>query len=222
MMSGREGSMTCDEFKRVLPELEGGHSTEQEEHLKTCSLCSELVSDLDAIAQQARLLEDHYEPSERVWNSIERALQQEGLIRQPLPQLVPSAERSPRWRFAWLVPITAGLVAGSVLLVMHQHLANQVARQQPAPTPVVETTAQPVQASAIAADEDQMLTIIAARAPALRAGYESDLRAVNAYIQDAELSARNDPNDQIAQQYLMNAYEQRAMVYEMAMERALP
>lgn len=213
--------MTCDEFKRVLPELEGGHSTEQEEHLKTCSLCSELVSDLDAIAQQARLLEDHYEPSERVWNSIERALQQEGLIRKPRPQPVPSIERSPRWRFAWLVPITAGLVVGSVLFVMHQHVANQVARQQPAP-PVIETIAQPVQASAIAADEDELLKIVAARAPALREGYESDLRAVNAYIRDAELSARNDPSDQIAQQYLMNAYEQRAMVYEMAMERALP
>jgi hypothetical protein len=214
--------MTCDEFERVLPELEGGHNPEQEEHLKTCSSCSELVSDLDTIAQQARLLEDHDEPSERVWNSIEKALQQEGLIRQPRPQLVPSIERSPRWRFAWLVPITAGLVVGSVLLLMHWQLATQVARQQAAAPRVVATTTQPIQASAIAADEDQLLNIIAARAPALREGYESDLRAVNAYIRDAELSARNDPNDQIAQQYLMNAYEQRAMVYEMAMERALP
>lgn len=215
--------MTCDEFKRVLPELEGGHSREREEHLKTCSSCAELVSDLDAIAQEARLLEDHYEPSERVWHSIERALQQEGLIRPPRPQLVPSIQRSPRWRFAWLVPIAAGLVVGSVLLVMHQHLVNEAARQQPA-HPVVQatTTAQPVQASAMAPDEDEMLKMITASAPALRAGYESDLRAVNAYIRDAELSARNDPNDQIAQQYLMNAYEQRAMVYEMAMERALP
>jgi len=214
--------MTCDEFQRVLPELEGGHTTEQEEHLKTCSLCSELVSDLDAIAQQARLLEDHFEPSERVWNSIERALQQEGLIRRPRPQLVASIQHSPRWRFAWLVPITAGLVVGSVLLVMHEHIANQVARQQAAAAPVMATVAQPAEASAMAADEAQLLGMIAARAPTLREGYESNLRAVNAYIHDAELSARNDPNDPIAQQYLMNAYEQRAMVYEMAMERALP
>jgi hypothetical protein len=56
----------------------------------------------------------------------------------------------------------------------------------------------------------------------MRAGYESDLRAVNAYIRDAESSVRDNPNDAIAQQYLMNAYEQRAMVYEMAMNRALP
>jgi hypothetical protein len=213
--------MTCDEFERVLPELEGGHNKEQEEHLKTCSACSDLVSDLNAIAQQARLLTDDHEPSPRVWNSIELALRQEGLIHQPQPQLVPSVASSPRWRFAWLVPITAAFLFGAVLLFMHQHINNQVAQQPSISSPVVETAAQPTQAS-ILADEDQLLKIIAVRAPTLRAGYESDLRAVNAYIRDAELSARNDPNDQIAQQYLMNAYEQRAMVYEMALERALP
>jgi len=214
--------MTCDEFERVLPELEGGHNREQEEHLRTCSACSDLVSDLNAITQQVRLLTDDYEPSPRVWNSIEMALRQEGLIHQPRPQLAPSVAHAPRWRFAWLVPITAALVFGAVLLFMHQHINNQVA-QQSSPSPqVIETAAQPTEASLILPDEDQLLNIIAARAPALRAGYESDLRAVNAYIRDAELSARNDPNDQIAQQYLMNAYEQRAMVYEMALERALP
>jgi hypothetical protein len=48
------------------------------------------------------------------------------------------------------------------------------------------------------------------------------LRAVNAYIRDAELTARSNPNDEIAQRYLMNAYEQRAMVYHMALDRSLP
>jgi len=214
--------MTCDEFERVLPELEGGHSREQLEHLETCSSCSQLVSDLDVIAQQARLLEDHYEPSDRVWNSIEITLRQEGLIHQPRPQLVPPVQHSPRWRFAWLVPITTGLVVGSVLLTMHWHLGQPVAQQHPDSPPVIEGVAQPAAASAMAADETQLLGMIATDAPALRARYETDLRAVDAYIRDAELSARNDPNDQIAQQYLMNAYEQRAMVYEMAMERALP
>ncbi|HXZ39219.1 MAG TPA: anti-sigma factor [Terriglobales bacterium] len=214
--------MTCDEFGRVLPELEGGHHKEQQEHLKSCSSCSDLVSDLNAIAQQARLLTDDHEPSPRVWNSIEIALRQEGLIHQPRPQLVPSVARSPRWRFAWVVPITAALVFGAVLLFMHQHLNNQVAQQPSVSPQVIEAAAQSSQASAVLTDEDQLLNVIAARAPTLRAGYESDLRAVNAYIRDAELSARNDPNDQIAQQYLLNAYEQRAMVYEMALERALP
>jgi hypothetical protein len=54
------------------------------------------------------------------------------------------------------------------------------------------------------------------------ATYESDLKRVNAYIQDAEQSVKKDPNDEQANQYLMAAYEQKAMVYEMALDRSLP
>jgi len=48
--------MTCEEFERVLPELGSGSSIEQEAHLRLCPACSELVADLNAIAQQARYL----------------------------------------------------------------------------------------------------------------------------------------------------------------------
>ena len=79
-----------------------------------------------------------------------------------------------------------------------------------------------LQPEGMSAEQDELLKVVAARAPALRAAYESDFRAVNAYIRDAELSARRNPNDEISQQYLTNAYEQRAMVYEMAMDRGQP
>jgi len=45
---------------------------------------------------------------------------------------------------------------------------------------------------------------------------------VNEYIRDAEESAQADPNDEEAQQSLMDAYEQRAMVYDMALDRSMP
>lgn len=213
--------MTCDEFERVLPELEGEHNLEQVEHLKVCSTCADLVSDLNSIAEQARFLPDQ-EPSPRVWNAIELALKQEGLIReaQPQLQLVPPIARSPRWKFPWMVPVAAALIVGSALLFMH-HQVSTVARQQQTSPVVVATALQSSQASVMSPEEDQLLRVIAERAPAMRERYESDMRAVDAYIQDAELSAHNNPNDEIAQQYLMNAYEQRAMVYEMAMNRAL-
>jgi hypothetical protein len=211
--------MTCEEFERVLPELEGGHNLEQEQHLKTCATCAELLSDLNAIEQSARLLEDH-DPSPRVWNNIEAALREEGLIRQPHPQLVAAVPGSPRWRFAWLVPVAAGLVFGAGLLIMHWQVSTQVAHQVKVTTPI--DSAGTVQSSAAAASEDPVLKLVAARAPAMRASYESNFRAVEGYIRDAELAARNNPNDVISQQYLTNAYEQRAMVYEMAMHRTLP
>ncbi len=82
--------MTCEEFERVLPEVENDRSREQKFHLDACTSCADLVADLNAISQQARLLRDTDEPSPRVWNSIEVALLQEGLIRETAtPFLVP-------------------------------------------------------------------------------------------------------------------------------------
>ena len=63
---------------------------------------------------------------------------------------------------------------------------------------------------------------MASRSPAMQAQYASNLQNVNAYIRDAEESAQADPNDEEAQQIVMDAYEQRATVYEMALDRSLP
>jgi len=216
--------MTCEEFGRVLPELEGDHlNGEREEHLKTCLSCSGLVSDLNAISAEARLLVEDQEPSPRVWNCIAIALRQEGLIRDPEVPALLAGSRLRGWRLAWLRPVAIALVVGAALFLQLEHIPRgaPVARQAATSTPVLRTDGVG-QDSAIDADEVQLLNLVASRAPAMRAGYESDLRAVNAYIRDAETSVRNNPNDGIAQQYLMNAYEQRAMVYEMAMKRALP
>jgi hypothetical protein len=58
--------------------------------------------------------------------------------------------------------------------------------------------------------------------PAVRAAYETNLQNVNAYIHDAQDQANADPNDEEARQSLMNAYQEKAMVYEMALNRSLP
>jgi hypothetical protein len=210
--------MTCQEFQRVLPELEGGRSFEADEHLRICSRCWDLVSDLDAITQQARLLQASEEPSPRVWNSIEITLRQEGLIRES--QLDRPARLGSGWRFRWLAPVAAALllVSGFVLRQQRGAPSQPPARTVPSPALIAANSSE----GTAAGDEAQLLSIVATRAPGLRAGYASNLQAVDAYIRDAESSARENPNDQIAQQYLTNAYEQRAMVYEIGMARSLP
>lgn len=208
--------MTCDEFQRVLAERDGGsHDPWQEEHLRTCSRCSDLVADLNAISREAGLLAEDEEPSLRVWNSLEIALRQEGLIRESRPQHLPSRARATGWKPVWLVPLAASfLIVFGLLLYERGGVQPQTAQQ-----PAVTASLQP---EVVPAEQDELLKIVEARAPAMRAAYESEFRAVNAYIRDAELSARSNPNDEIAQQYLTNAYEQRAMVYEMAMDHGLP
>lgn len=208
--------MTCEEFERVLPELGGSHSMEQEAHLRSCSACSDLVSDLNAISQQARLLKDCEEPSPWVWNSIEVALRREGLIRQPARELPSTLAPLMGWKLRWLVPLAAALLVAFGLR-MHERGTGQ-----PAVSVAKVTVHLPSSADPMPSEDVQLLDTVAARMPSMRAAYEANLRSVNAYIRDAEQSAHSDPNDEEAQRYLMSAYEQRAMVYEMALDRSLP
>lgn len=211
--------MTCQEFERVLPELEGSHRFEQEEHLRVCRRCSNLVADLDAISREAASLQATEEPSPRVWKSIEIALRDEGLIHGPQAARI-SLPSFSRWKTGWLVPVAAALLVAFGLLVRQQQLEQT--KHTLAVAPAVHVNSGQLEGHGAFSDEDQLLKVVAAGGPAFRSAYASDLQAVDAYIHDAELSARDNPNDEIVQQSLMNAYEQKAMVYEMAMERSLP
>lgn len=191
--------MTCAEFEQDFAELDGTRSFEQEEHLKRCLHCSDLVNDFESISQQARLLPGSEEPSPRVWRSLETAMRQEGLIRGTFVHK--SSGRAAwwhQWSYGWMAPVAATfLIALGVLF--HQYQSKQTNFSASSTSTVQVATPHP-------SDDERT--------------YESDLRAVNAYVHDAEASVHDNPNDEIAQQYLMNAYEQKAMVYEMAMERS--
>jgi hypothetical protein len=208
--------MTCAEFQHQLPDLlEEGGSPELKAHLNGCALCSELATSLQTIVGEARTLQSAYEPSPRVWNSIEIALRKEGLIRQPHPRrhFLPSLTR--RWgAAAWLVPAAAAvLVAAAVYLHQPSQKDTQAKSVVPPSTLAANTGDQ---------NDDQLLQEVSSRSPLMRAAYESNLKDVNTYIRDAQDSVNADPNDEEAQQALMDAYGQKSMIYEMALDRSLP
>lgn len=77
--------MTCADFQRDLPEIfENGSSAKQDEHLKNCPVCADLVADLKYIAEQAKLLVPMHDPSPRVWDGIQKSLEKEGLMKSPV------------------------------------------------------------------------------------------------------------------------------------------
>ncbi len=213
--------MTCAEFQELLPGvLEGGGGAEPAAHLKSCPACSGLVADLEAIVREAPELQEINEPSPRVWNSIEIALRQEGLIRDP--QSRPELVRLPRrgWSRLWLAPVAAALVLVAVGVYQRSQQTGQVAQQGAVPA-VAVSARMPARASITPADQ-QLLEAVARHSPAMQATYASTLQSVNDYIADAEESAQADPSDEEAQRSLFDAYEQRATVYEMALDRSLP
>jgi hypothetical protein len=70
----------------------------------------------------------------------------------------------------------------------------------------------------VSLDDQQFLDQVSGRSPEMKATYESQLRSVNSYIQDAEAYLKRNPADADARRHLMHAYEQKAMLYQMALD----
>jgi hypothetical protein len=205
--------MNCLQFENALSDyLEGDSTSEQRAHLNSCSACSDLLADLSLISAEASSLRELDEPSVRIWNSIEAQLRKEGLIKQPARPSQPDFFR--RWRTAWLVPVAAALlIAAGIKLYQPAKIGDNqpVAKQH---TPVA-----PV-APVVSAEDKEIMNTVASRPPAQVAAYRNDLVQANSFIRDAQEAVRNDPNDIYSQQMLMNAYEQKQMVYRLVVDQS--
>jgi hypothetical protein len=73
---------------------------------------------------------------------------------------------------------------------------------------------------AVSTEDKDMLARVAARPPAQAAAYRRDLDQANAFIRDAQEAVKTDPNDVYSQQMLMNAYEQKQMIYHLAVDQS--
>jgi hypothetical protein len=211
--------MNCVELRKSLAEIDDGGSSEQQGHLKSCPACSALVAELNLITASAVGLRAAADPSPRVWNSIEIALRQEGLIRSPRPSrsLIPSLGSSRAW-MRWMVPATVAMLMLMGLYVRQQFYSPSVGKIiDPAPM------TQPVSDAMVAGlNDDDLLQEIARTTPAMQAQYADELRHVNDYIQDAKSTVDANPNDEEARRSLMEAYQEKAMLFELAMDRSLP
>lgn len=208
--------MNCVELQASLAEIEHGRSNEQRAHLKNCPECSALVTELILIASTAVELRGAQEPSPRVWKAIETTLRQEGVIR---PQKVSRSllpALSSRWGWArWAVPAAAALLI-TVGLYVRQHTPSQQLARTAAPV------ANGSDVAIAGLNDDDLLQEVAEQSPALQAQYVDNLRRVNEYIQDAKNVVAANPNDEEARRSLLEAYQQKAMLFELAMDRSLP
>lgn len=209
--------MTCVELQQSLAETDDGSSAEQRAHLETCPECSALVAELLLIASSAIEMRSADEPSPRVWNSIEIILRQERIIRpQPAGRsLLPSL--SSRWSWSrWMLPAAAALLIALGIFVRQHSQQQQIANNlQP------EVSA-PADVAAAGLNDDDLLQEVSGQSPALRAQFAENLRHVNQYIQDAQGTVEANPNDEDARRSLMDAYQEKAMLFELAMDRSLP
>jgi hypothetical protein len=108
-------------------------------------------------------------------------------------------------------------------------LASDSAPQHPAQKPVrtsvppaavqPNVTAQAAAEPEPSADDRQFLSVVSTRAPSMRVTYENQLKAVNADILETQAYVNRNPKDADARQHLMDAYQQKALLYQIALDR---
>lgn len=221
MVKGSE----CIKFEaQLVVHLEGEDSPEVREHAARCAACSALLADLKLIRSAARQipLED---PPPRTWERIRAALVEEGAFRRS-----PSAWQ--RWLRGWgLTPTPAPVAALAGVAILGVALLLSTRVQNPPLTQSDTLTASAVRTDfgPDLSDEDALGKTIkemetsyhlqmTSLEPSLRAVYEKSLASLDNSITQCRNSVREEPSNDLAHEYLLNAYAQKAEVLASALE----
>ena len=192
-------------------------------HIADCSACRTLVEDLTGIVGAAHMLPAEVEPPARVWISLRARLEAEGIIKTP-----PFSIEHASWWESFARFFTArALGTATVGLLILGAAALQIWRSSPAPEPQAPTQAALPAASAPFADiastldeEEQTLANmhLASTSP-VDASLQENLQTLNAFIRDCRQRVEQDPQDQLARDYLSGAYQQKAELLSAMMDR---
>jgi len=207
-------AMQCSDFQDHLDQwMEGDHSAEAQAHARTCDACRELAADLEDIRAAGRAMGEA-EPPPRVWAAIRAQLEEEHLVgargwRGWLPSFGISWPRP-----AVATATLAVLVAGAFLLGIEARNYNNLQRW----TEGTEALTQPIQANL---GNFELHEVSALHGPnqAVNASFQKNLRIVDNYIAMCEKSVREEPENELARDYLYDAYQQKADLLAQMSER---
>jgi hypothetical protein len=113
-----------------------------------------------------------------------------------------------------MVPAAAALLITAGLYVRQHSPSQQLASN-------TASVAEIPDLAVAGLNDDDLLQEVAGQSPAMKAEYSDNLRRVNESIQDAKSVIAANPNDEEARRSLMEAYQQKAMLFELAMDGSL-
>ena len=193
-------------------------------HVGTCSYCQGFVADLETIVSAANELPAEVEPPARVWVSLRTQLELERIIKTPV--VAGRSERAPWWhgfnnlfRSRALATATVGLliVAAGVL-----QLRQPPDDSQGTPVRVAGLALQiPFAQTAKVLNEQEidLTNMQLANTTAVDASFRQNLKQVDDFIADCERRVSAEPQDDLAREYLSNAYQQKAELLSAMMDR---
>jgi hypothetical protein len=214
--------MQCSDFTQLLErDPDGPLSSDSAGHLDTCSNCHSLWHDLADI-RTASLNLGAEEPAlhPRVWVAIRMQLEAEGLIRDASPQ---------SWFSAWFGWASRPALAGaSLALVFAAASLLSIRGLAPVAVASLDEPSSAVASSTLAADLDRTLdgdmkrvmASIPQQDATLTSSLQQNLGIVDNLIAVCEKSVREQPDNQMARDYLYGAYQQKATLLATAMDHS--
>jgi hypothetical protein len=217
--------MQCKEVEFVL-EQEGLAPLPQaaQAHVDTCSHCQEFVADLAAIVSAANELPAELEPPARLWVSLQAQLELEGIIKTP--SVVAALERPSWWqgfgdlfRSRALATATVGLLIVAAGVLQLRQPPNESLEANRSAGPITWQMQFTQTAKVLNEQEIDLRNMQLASTSPVDDSFRQNLQQVDSFIADCERHLKTEPQDELALEYLSNAYQQKAELLSAMMDR---
>lgn len=188
-------------------------------HVAGCRQCQGYIADLETIVSAAQELPAEVEPPSRVWVALRTQLELEGVIKEPAA--APKAQTVSWWSgFGQLFRsrALATLTVGAVLAVA----AILQVRQRPEPPSVADQVPTGFQSIANQVNQQEVdlrNMHLADTSSPVDAALEQNLKEIDKFIADCERHLKEAPRDELAREYLADAYQQKAELLAAMMDR---
>jgi hypothetical protein len=217
----------CEEFlSRLEPWMEGERHADVQAHLRNCPDCHAIVNDLSAIQAEARSWSSsETDAPERVWTALREQLEKEGLIRDTVLDSNRSGRQAASARWLWGLfggvprPVLAGAYLAALIAVafaLSGPIHKKVNEEKWLEGTRIATS--PLRAELNTAEQNSALSLASSNSD-VSASLHQNLAIVDNYIALCEKSVREDPQNEIARDYLYEAYRQKADLLAQMSER---
>jgi hypothetical protein len=205
-------------------------------HAATCSVCSNLIADFSAILSAAEQLPAEIEPPTRVWVSLRNQLEAEGVIKADLQEV--AIAQTSWWESLSRILSGRALATAAVGLVIVFGAYVQITRDSgrggsnpQVEAKTVESSLSPYTPNEPLGPTGQSLHQDAQNIPMVQnaglsnrqdvvdASLRQNLAALNLFIEDCRRRLKEDPNDELAREYLSVAYQQKAELLSAMLDR---
>jgi len=197
--------------------LEGQERPKLVAHIRECSFCYSMLADLEAIRSASSQLALE-EPPPRIWRGIRASLIAEEIIRQPGVSWRRWFERWPGWAGLYN-PIAVATLG--CLMVLGIGLLRVPSARVSAPPTASRVDLSDVDLAGAAAAVGPMETTYHVRAasfePSVKETYQKSLDSLDGEIRECLHSVQQEPDNSLAREYLLAAYQQKAYVLQSAL-----